>query len=378
MKNLIIGFGSIMVMVLSIMTIAALNINSTNYLDLKTATRMAVYQSMEETLNANNITMIRTKNPDGSFKKDASGNYVYEELVVNSDEALQKLFNENLSMLLKGQNTVTVRMLTCDYTNGILSVNVSYKYKNMGFDRTIDVTQTVIRDSQLDTTPTPSEPDVEATDYVYAYLDKNGELVISANDLNPSTDNLFDSESNFGKCTLPNTTKTSDHPNWVDKADNIKTVRFEGIVKPISCQGWFVAFINLTQIKNIENLDMSKCTNMMGMFSNCKSLTTLDLSSFDTKNVTNMSWTFAGCENLTTLNIKNLNTEKVTTMNYIFTGCSISLLDISGWQINTENLTFFISGCYNLTSITCSQNSYDKISVKNASDLSPLTWIKSD
>ncbi len=38
---------------------------------------------------------------------------------------------------------------TCDYTNGILSVNVSYKYKNMGFDRTIDVTQTVIRDSQL-------------------------------------------------------------------------------------------------------------------------------------------------------------------------------------------------------------------------------------
>lgn len=149
MKNLIIGFGSIMVMVLSIMTIAALNINSTNYLDLKTATRMAVYQSMEETLNANNITMIRTKNPDGSFKKDASGNYVYEELVVNSDEALQKLFNENLSMLLKGQNTVTVRMLTCDYTNGILSVNVSYKYKNMGFDRIIDVTQTVIRDSQL-------------------------------------------------------------------------------------------------------------------------------------------------------------------------------------------------------------------------------------
>lgn len=149
MKNLIIGFGSIMVMVLSIMTIAALNINSTNYLDLKTATRMAVYQSMEETLNSNNITMIRTKNPDGSFKKDASGNYVYEELVVNSDEALQKLFDENLSMLLKGQNTVTVRMLTCDYTNGILSVNVSYKYKNMGFDRTIDVTQTVIRDSQL-------------------------------------------------------------------------------------------------------------------------------------------------------------------------------------------------------------------------------------
>ena len=149
MKNLIIGFGSIMVMVLSIMTIAALNINSTNCLDLKTATRMAVYQSMEETLNSNNITMIRTKNPDGSFKKDASGNYVYEELVVNSDEALQKLFDENLSMLLKGQNTVTVRMLTCDYTNGILSVNVSYKYKNMGFDRTIDVTQTVIRDSQL-------------------------------------------------------------------------------------------------------------------------------------------------------------------------------------------------------------------------------------
>lgn len=150
MKNLVIGFGSIMIMVLTIMTIAALNINSTNYLDLNTATRMAVYQTMEETLTENNVTMIRSKNADGTFMKDASGNYVYEELKVNSDVALKKLFNENLSMLLKGQDKVTVKILTADYEHGILSVNVSYNYNNMGFDRTINVTQTVIRDSAYD------------------------------------------------------------------------------------------------------------------------------------------------------------------------------------------------------------------------------------
>lgn len=43
---------------------------------------------------------------------------------------------------------------------------------------------------------------ISVTDYVYAYLDKNQELVISSVDLQPNNLDLYDTESNFGKCEL--------------------------------------------------------------------------------------------------------------------------------------------------------------------------------
>jgi len=51
---------------------------------------------------------------------------------------------------------------------------------------------------------------------------------------------------------------------------------------------------SLISISNeISNLDTSEVTNMMGIFSDCKSLSSLpDLSKWNTKNVTNMSFTF--------------------------------------------------------------------------------------
>ena len=56
------------------------------------------------------------------------------------------MFYENLSMLLKKQNKVSVKIVGASYDAGLLSVNVSYTYENMGHKRTIDTTQTVIRE----------------------------------------------------------------------------------------------------------------------------------------------------------------------------------------------------------------------------------------
>ena len=39
------------------------------------------------------------------------------------------------------------------------------------------------------------------------------------------------------------------------------------------------------------------------MFSNCSSLTKIDLSNFNTKNVTNMNWMFLGCSFLRKENV---------------------------------------------------------------------------
>ena len=47
---------------------------------------------------------------------------------------------------------------------------------------------------------------------------------------------------------------------------------------------------------------------MSGMFCDCKSLTTLNLSNFNTQNVTNMSDMFGGCN--------SLNRKKIMTKDY--------------------------------------------------------------
>ncbi len=55
---------------------------------------------------------------------------------------------------------------------------------------------------------------------------------------------------------------------------------------------------NIKIIKKLKGLDTSKVTNMYGMFYQCSSLTSLDLSNFDTSKVTNMSYMFSGSPKL--------------------------------------------------------------------------------
>lgn len=226
-----------------------------------------------------------------------------------------------------------------------------------------------------------SSDDTAEEDYVYAYLDKNGELVISANDLNPNTADLYDNSSNYGKCVIKN--NKNDKQAWNDTVENaakIKTVRFDGIVKPTSCHAWFGICSNLTEIKNIENLDTSICTNMSFMFSGCTSLTTLSLNDFDTKKVIDMQWMFADCKNLTTLSLRNWNCEKVTNMTWMFGGCNgLTNLDLTGWKVSNPSMTMmFATGQTSIITLTCSQDVHDKIWTAEGDISSYVTWVKSN
>ena len=57
------------------------------------------------------------------------------------------------------------------------------------------------------------------------------------------------------------------------------------------------------------------------MFSECSSLTNINLSNFNTNNVTNMSYMFSGCSSLININLSNFNTNNVTDMSGMFDGC---------------------------------------------------------
>jgi surface protein len=108
--------------------------------------------------------------------------------------------------------------------------------------------------------------------------------------------------------------------------------------RPTSCYNWFCGCTELTTIEGIEYLNTENVTNMNGMFQNCRSLTTLDLSRFDTKNVTDMRGMFYACSALTTLDLSRFDTKNVTNISYMFYGCSaLTTLDISNF--NTQNVT---------------------------------------
>ena len=62
--------------------------------------------------------------------------------------------------------------------------------------------------------------------------------------------------------------------------------------------------------------------DISGMFCDCSSLTSLDLSNFKTNNVQNMSNMFSGCSSLTSLNLSNFNTNNVQNMYGMFSHCS--------------------------------------------------------
>ena len=108
--------------------------------------------------------------------------------------------------------------------------------------------------------------------------------------------------------------------------------------KPTSTEYWFSYCTKLETIEGIKNLNTEQVTDMSHMFSDCKALTSLDLSSFNTSNVTNMSGMFSFCSVLTSLDLSSFNTSNVTDMSYMFVNCqALASLNVS--KFNTTKVT---------------------------------------
>ena len=96
-------------------------------------------------------------------------------------------------------------------------------------------------------------------------------------------------------------------------------------------------FYDCTSLKspNLSNFDTSLVTDMQNMFSQCYSLTSINISSFDTSLVTNMKKMFYNCLSITSLNISNFDTSLVTNMANMFEGCaSLIYLNLKNFSIN--------------------------------------------
>ena len=122
---------------------------------------------------------------------------------------------------------------------------------------------------------------------------------------------------------------------------------------PTSLYGFFRNLKKLETITGLEYLNTEKVTDMNSMFSNCLSLTSLDVTHFNTANVTDMGLMFYSCSSLTSLDVTHFNTEKVTNMSNMFYRCS-SLTSLDVTHFNTANVTLMngmFSSCSSLTSL---------------------------
>lgn len=108
---------------------------------------------------------------------------------------------------------------------------------------------------------------------------------------------------------------------------------------------------NQSQCKKIKtivfssDIDTSNVTNMKFMFSNCSSLTSIDLGGFDTRNVESMQAMFANCSSLTSIDLSSFDTHNVASMFAMFNG-SGSLINIyvgNNWVTATENGNMFLN-----------------------------------
>ncbi len=122
---------------------------------------------------------------------------------------------------------------------------------------------------------------------------------------------------------------------------------------PTSLYCFFEDLKKLVTITGLEYLNTEKVTDMYGMFYNCSSLTSLDVTHFNTANVTDMRFMFYYCSSLTSLDVTHFNTAKVTNMRYMFYNCkALTSLDVTHFNTaNVTNMSNMFSYCSALTSL---------------------------
>ena len=144
----------------------------------------------------------------------------------------------------------------------------------------------------------------------------------------------------------------------------------------------FCFFANLTKLKTItglEYLNTENVTNMFRMFSNCSSLTSLDVTNFNTEKVTDMGYMFSDCSSLTSLDVTHFNTANVTDMNRMFLCCkSLTSLDVTHFNTaKVTNMNCMFYSCSSLTSLDVTNFNTAKVTNMSYmfSDCSSLTSL---
>ena len=167
--------------------------------------------------------------------------------------------------------------------------------------------------------------------------------------------------------------------------------------------GMFHECGKLTEIGNIDTMDMTQCAHATSMFNGCGSLEELDVSNWEMGNIATyegwgVGYMFTNCKKLKALDVSRWKTSTWNGCPNIFQGCeSLETIDLSGWSsfsqglatsksindmfrdckklktviglenildANVANINYLFSGCHNLTDFSFLDNC-DFSSIRN-------------
>ena len=139
---------------------------------------------------------------------------------------------------------------------------------------------------------------------------------------------------------------------WYDDSSLITSAKVEGTIAVSTARGMFYNCSSLESL-DLSGLDASGATDMFYMFYNCSSLESLDLSGLDASSATDMRCMFEGCSSLESLDLSGLDASSATDMSYMFYNCSsLSSLDLSGLDTSkVTDMRSMFEGCSSLSSL---------------------------
>ena len=126
----------------------------------------------------------------------------------------------------------------------------------------------------------------------------------------------------------------------------------------------FKDITTLTEIRNIDFLDLSECDDISKMFSGANRVSTISgLSDLDTSNIENMSHLFEGTTRLRTIDLSDWEVSNVKDMSHMFNNSYISdFSSIYDWNTsNVEDMNSMFYQCRQLTSLDLSSWGVSKV-----------------
>ena len=144
---------------------------------------------------------------------------------------------------------------------------------------------------------------------------------------------------------------------WYSDSKKIKKVRILDNVKSNCMNSWFYNCENLTTLIDFSYLDVSECTDFLGMFCGCKSLEKIStLQNWNVSNGQKFSFMFYYCVGLKDLDtLENWNVSNGTDFSFMFSNCQSleNLNALKNWNVsNGRNFSKMFSYCDSLEEIS--------------------------
>ena len=147
-----------------------------------------------------------------------------------------------------------------------------------------------------------------------------------------------------------------------------ETLDVSSLTNLIKCDDFSYIFSGFKRVKHIiglENWNVSKVTNMAGMFYNCENFNA-DLSNWNVSKVTDTHGMFYNCENFNS-DLSKWDVSSVKNMHSMFYRCKDFKSDLSKWNVRSvENMYGMFWSCINFNS---DLSKWNVRSVKNIGDV---------